>query len=312
MSASPEPQSVARGGASHTRPAQSLAPPKEAAEPPTGAATLGQVSYRGEPAGSLVGSIAEIWRYRELFYFLAWRDVKVRYKQTALGVLWAVLQPFLTMLIFTAIFGRLANIPSGGLPRPLFYFCALVPWTYVSSSVNNAAMSLVSNSTLLTKIYFPRLIMPASAALSGLLDFLISSALLIPLLIYYHTPVDANLLVWPLLVVLIVLLALGIGLFLAALNVQFRDVKYAIPFAIQLWLFVSPIIYPSSIVPAAFRWLVVLNPLTGIVEAFRTAVTAGARFDWAQLGLSSALTVGIFLASLVFFKRTERAFADIV
>ena len=307
MSASPEPHVVSRTGAD---------PALKSAHPLTHKgserAVLGQVSYHGEPAGSLASTITELWRYRELFYFLAWRDVKVRYKQTALGVVWAVLQPLLTMAIFTAIFGRLANIPSGGLPRPLFYFCALVPWTYLSSSVNSAAMSLVSNTALLTKIYFPRLILPASAALSGLLDFLISSLLLIPLMFYYHTPVDANLLLWPVLVALIVLLALGVGLFLAALNVQFRDVKYAIPFAIQIWLFVSPIIYPSSIVPAGFRWLVILNPLTGIVEAFRTTVTADAAFDWVQLAISGALTVGLFLGALVFFKRTERAFADIV
>lgn len=305
MSLSPEPQSARRVWLN-------AGPDAGRRRPDVPSPALGQISYNGQPGGSLFGSLGELWRYRELFYFLAWRDVKVRYKQTALGVIWALLQPLLTMMIFTAIFGRLANMPSDGLPRPLFYFCALVPWTYVSSSVSNAAMSLISNSTLLTKIYFPRMIMPAAAALSGLLDFLIASALLVPLIIYYHVPVDANLLLWPVLVVLVVLLSVAVGLFLAALNVQYRDVKYAIPFAIQLWLFVSPIIYPSSIVPRRFHWLVTLNPLTGIIEAFRKVVTAHARFDWAQLGISAALIVAMAIAALAFFKRTERGFADIV
>ena len=250
-------------------------------EPPVPA---GREEPRHYTRSDASGVLREIWEYRELFYFLAWRDIKVRYKQTSLGVLWAVIQPLLTMLIFTVLFGRFANVPSEGLPRPLFYFSALLPWTYVSTTVNTAAMSLVGNSNLLTKIYFPRIILPISASLSGLLDFAIG----------------------------VVMLAVGIGTFLAAGNVKFRDVKYAIPFAIQIWLFVTPIIYPTSIIPERLRWLVALNPLAGIVEAFRSSLTPGAAIDWTSLGTSCALSVSLLLFAVIYFKRTERAFADIV
>jgi lipopolysaccharide transport system permease protein len=258
------------------------------------------------------GFMREMWEYRELFYFLALRDVQVRYKQTALGVLWAVIQPLLTMVVFTLLFGRLANLPTGNVPAPLFYFSALLPWIYVSSTVNTAGMSLVGNATLLTKIYFPRIILPASAALSGLLDFLVGSVLLLGFIAYYRLPIGSSLLLVPALIVALVVLVLGVGMFLAALNVRYRDVKYAIPFGLQLWLFVTPIIYPSSIVPERFRWLLALNPLSGIVEAFRYALIPSIGIRWASVGESLALTFAIFIVALVFFKRTERTFADIV
>jgi lipopolysaccharide transport system permease protein len=258
------------------------------------------------------GLLREVWEYRELFYFLAWRDVKVRYKQTALGVLWAIIQPLLTMCIFTLLFGRLANIPTDGVPPALFYLTALLPWIYVSTTVNNTGMSLVGNSSLLTKIYFPRLILPASAALGGLLDFLIGSLLMIGVIAWYHVPLGWSLLIWPLLVLLMLLLALGTGMFLAALNVKYRDVKYAIPFAIQLWLFITPIIYPTSMVPERFRWLLALNPLSGLIDGFRDALIASRPIHWDELGTSSALTLVLFVGALTYFKRTERAFADIV
>jgi lipopolysaccharide transport system permease protein len=271
-----------------------------------------EVPQLSDNDASQEGVLREGWRYRELFYFLAWRDVKVRYKQTALGALWAVIQPLFTMVVFTLLFGQLANIPSDGVPRPVFYFTALVPWTYLSTTVNAAGMSLVANAGLLTKIYFPRVILPASAALSGLLDFLIGSAFLAAFVVYYRIPVGWNLLLWPLLVVLLFALALSVGMFLAALNVRFRDVKYAIPFGIQLWLFVSPIIYPSSMIPERYQWLLALNPVTGLIEAFRYALVPTLPIHWDLLAISAVMTSLLFIGGLVCFKRTERVFADII
>jgi lipopolysaccharide transport system permease protein len=258
------------------------------------------------------GTLRELWEYRELFYFFAWRDVKVRYKQTFLGVLWALIQPFFTMVVFTLLFGRVARIPTEGIPGPIFYLTALLPWTYFSSTLSGAGMSLISNSNLLTKIYFPRVILPAAAALSGLVDFLIACVLLAAIMAYYHAPVGWGLLLWPVLVALLILQALGVGLFLAAVNVRYRDVKYAIPFMIQLWLFVTPIIYPSSMVPEKFRWLVALNPMSGLIEAFRHTVAPGQAVNWPMLGFSAAFTIVVFAAGAAYFKRTEMAFADII
>jgi lipopolysaccharide transport system permease protein len=259
-----------------------------------------------------LGTIRELWQYRELFYYLARRDVAVRYKQTVLGVLWAIIQPFFTMVIFTLVFGQMANIPSDGVPRPIFYFSALLPWIYFSSTLSNAGMSLVSNSGLLTKIYFPRIILPGSATLSGLVDFAIGSVLLIGFIIYYQLPLSWSFLLWPVLVIPLVLLAFAVGSFLAALNVKYRDIKYAIPFGIQLWMFMTPIIYPSSIFPERFQWLLALNPLTGLIEAFRYALVPTRPLQWDVLGLSLAVTVVAFVVGVVYFKRAEKAFADIV
>jgi len=262
--------------------------------------------------GGALQSLREIWEYRELFYFLAWRDVKVRYKQTALGVLWAVIQPFFTMIVFTLLFGRIAKVPTEGIPGPVFYFSALLPWIYFSSTLNAAGMSLVSNANLLTKIYFPRIILPAASALSGLVDFLIATALLAAMMFYFHIRAGWALLLWPALVVLLVMLTLGVSMFLAAVNVKYRDVKYAIPFGIQLWLFVTPVIYPSSFVPERFRPLLALNPLTGLIEAFRHSLVPGRAIDAGALGLSAGLTVVLFLGGAVYFKRVEKDFADII
>jgi lipopolysaccharide transport system permease protein len=259
-----------------------------------------------------LGAIRELWDYRELFYFLAWRDVKIRYKQTVLGVLWAIIQPIFTMVIFTVVFGQFANISSEGVPRPVFYFSALLPWIYFSSTLTNAGMSLLSNSGLLTKIYFPRIILPAAAALVPLVDFLIGSVFLAGFIVYYDLPVGWNLLLWPVLVVPLALLAFGSGAFLAALYVKYRDVKYAIPFGIQLLLFMTPIIYPSSVFPERFRWLLALNPLTGLIEAFRYALVPTYPVHWDVLGLSLAVTAGLLVLGVVYFKRTEKAFADII
>jgi lipopolysaccharide transport system permease protein len=258
------------------------------------------------------GMIRELWTYRELAYFLAWRDIKVRYKQTVLGVLWAVIQPFFTMVVFVLLFGQLAKIPTDGIPGPIFYFSALVPWTYFSGTVSNAGMSLVANSGLLTKIYFPRIILPASVALSNLVDFLIGSVLFIAFMAYYKIPLGWNLLLWPALVILLVLLSLSLGLFLAALNVKYRDFRYVIPFAIQLLLFGTPIIYPASMIPEKFQWLLAINPLSGLIEAFRYTLVPSRAIDWGLLWFSVAVTAVLLVAGVAYFKSAEKAFADIV
>ena len=258
------------------------------------------------------GGRAEVWRYRELLFFLVWRDVKIRYKQTLLGAAWAVLQPFLTMVVFSVFFGRLAKIPTDGIPHPIFWYSALLPWTYFSSALVNAGNSLVSNRDLITKVYFPRVILPASTVFSGLVDFLVATLVLIGLMVYYKIAPSWGILVWPLAVVTLILLALGVGMFLAALNVRFRDIKYALPFGVQLLLFLTPIIYPSSIVPERFQVLLSLNPLTGIIEACRASLLPTHSVDWSMLGVSIAVTVGLFLVGAIYFERTQRSFADVI
>ena len=258
------------------------------------------------------GWFQEIWGYRELLYFFVWRDIKIRYKQTALGAMWAIIQPFFTMVIFTVFFGKLAKIPSEGIPYPIFYYTALVPWTYFSVALSFSANSLVSNSHLLTKIYFPRLVLPASPTIGGLLDFGIASILLIGLMLFYKVPLSWGLLLWPVIVIPLLFLALGLGMIFASINVKYRDVKYAIPFFIQLMLFLTPIIYPTNIIPGNYRLLMLLNPLAGIIDAFRSSVHPSRHIEWGVLTLSVAITALVFLIGLLYFKRTERAFADII
>jgi len=257
-------------------------------------------------------TLRDLWRYRELFYFLAWRDVKVRYKQTALGVGWAVLQPLLTMVVFTLLFGRLANMPNDGIPYPLFYFGALLPWMYFSATLANSGNSLVLNANLITKVYFPRVILPTSAAFSGLVDFAIGCILLSGIMAYYGVAPGWKLLLWPPLVVLLFALALGVSMTLAALNVKYRDIKYTLPFLVQLWLFVTPVIYPTSIIPDRYRMLVALNPLSGLIDAFRSSLVPARPIDWQLLWVSALVTVALFVAGAAYFRQTERTFADIV
>jgi lipopolysaccharide transport system permease protein len=214
------------------------------------------------------------------------------------------------MVVFTLLFGKLAKIPTDGIPGPIFYFSALVPWIYFSSTVTNAGMSLVANSGVLTKIYFPRIILPAAAAFGSLVDFLISSVFLIGFIVYYEVPLGWNLLLWPVLVVLLMLLTLGLGAFFAALNVRYRDIKYALPFFIQLLLFATPIIYPASMIPERFQWLLALNPLSALIEAFRHVVVPNRAVDWNILGISAAVTGALFIAGVAYFKSTEKAMAD--
>jgi lipopolysaccharide transport system permease protein len=256
--------------------------------------------------------LKELWQFRELFYFLAWRDIKIRYTQTLLGVAWAVIQPVCTMLVFTFMFGKMAGMPSDGTPHALFYFSALLPWTYFSSMLTTVGNSLLSNSSLLTKVYFPRIILPVSTALAGLLDLAIGSLFLAVIMAYYHIAPTASLLLWPVLMLPLLAATVGIGVILAALNVRYRDVKYAIPFGLQLLLFLTPIIYPISFFPERYRVLLALNPLTGIIEAFRAALLPARTLDWQSFSISLVMTGIVLGVGVMFFRRTEREFADIV
>jgi len=254
----------------------------------------------------------ELWQYRELLYFLVWRDLKVRYKQTIFGIAWAIIQPLFTMLVFFVFFGKMAKIPSDNIPYPVFSYSALVAWTYFSGSSTYAANSLVGNSNLLSKVYFPRATIPCAAVISGLPDFAIASLVLIGIMAYYHIPPSWGLLFWPVVVIPLVLLALGISMLLSALNVKYRDMKYAVPFGFQLWLFATPIVYPMSIIPEHYRTWLAINPLVGIIEAFRALVIPSRAIDWVMLGMSLGVTLLVFLIGFLYFHRAERAFADII
>jgi len=263
-------------------------------------------------SGRIPVDIAELLRYRELFYFLAKRDIKVRYKQTALGGLWAVIQPVFAMLVFSVFFGRMARMPSDGVPYPVFVYAGLLPWTYFANALAAAGDSMVSSSNIITKVYFPRLIVPCAAAFAGLLDLLIASSVLGGLMLWYGICPGYGLLWFPVLTGLTFLCAVGAGLWLAALNVQYRDIRYVIPFLIQLWLFASPVIYPSSVVPEPYRWLAALNPMSGVIAAFRSSLLGSGVPDPVSLGISSAVIAFLFVSGLYYFRRMERSFADVV
>lgn len=256
-------------------------------------------------------NLRDLWACRELLYFLMWRDIKVRYKQTVLGAAWAVIQPLVTMVIFTYFFGKLAKVPTEGVPYPIFFYTGLLLWTFFSNGVTSGANSLIGNSNLITKVYFPRLIIPSAAVGAGLLDFAIASVLLIGLLIYYDFPVTWGYLMLLPLIALTTLLALGVGIWFAALNVKYRDVRYALPFLIQIWVFLSPIIYPSTLVPEEWRWAMALNPLTGVVEAFRASLF-GRQLPWAMLAYSFGFTLAMLAYASYAFRRMERSFAELI
>lgn len=265
-----------------------------------------------EASGSWTGlDLKEVWAYRELLFFLTWRDVKVRYKQTLLGAAWAILQPLFTMLIFSLFFGRLAGIKSDNIPYPIFAYAGLLPWTFFSNAVTNSGNSLVGSANLITKVYFPRIIVPAAAVCAGLVDLAIAFLILIALMIYYSVALSWGLLLLPLFILLVTLLATGAGMWLSALNVKYRDIRYALPFLIQLWMFASPVIYPSSIVPDKWRWALWLNPLTGIIEGFRAALF-NRKFDAAAIAVAAALTFALLICAAYAFRRTEDSFADII
>ncbi|HET7601219.1 MAG TPA: ABC transporter permease [Gemmatimonadales bacterium] len=256
--------------------------------------------------------LEELWAYRELLYFFTWRIIKVRYKQTVLGAGWAVAQPLLTMLVFTVFFGRLAKVPSDGYPYAIFSLAALVPWTFFANALTQASNSLVDNERLLTKVYFPRLLLPTASVVAGLLDLAISFLVLLALLPLYGIAPSWRVAVVPLLVAFVVLVALGVGLWLAAVNVQYRDVRHVTPFLIQVWLFVTPVAYPSSLVPERWRGLYGVNPMAGVVEGFRWALLGSGSTSPALLGVSGAMVAVILVSGLYYFRRMERTFADVV
>jgi len=257
-------------------------------------------------------NLHDLWRYRELIGFLAWRDIQVRYKQTALGIAWAVIQPAFTMIIFSIFFGRLAGIPSDGLPYPIFAYCALLPWQLFSQAVTESSNSLVANQNLITKVYFPRLVIPLSTIATGMVDFVIAFGMLIGMMGYYRIVPSQAVLMLPVFVLLAVAAALAVGLWLSALNVQYRDVRYTIPFLTQVWLFATPIAYPSSLVPEEWRLLYGINPMVGIVEGFRWALLGVGKAPGALLFVSTAVTMLLLGSGLSYFRRMERTFADLV
>ena len=256
-------------------------------------------------------NLKDVWAYRELLFFLTWRDVKVRYKQTALGAAWAILQPLFMMLIFTIFFGRLAGVGSSGIPYPLFALAGLVPWTFFANAITASGNSLVGSAHLITKVFFPRLIVPAAAMLAGLVDFVLAFLLLCLLMIYYRVALTVQILFLPVLVLLTALFSLGVGTWMSALNVKYRDVRFALPFLIQLWLFVSSVILPSSSIPPKWRWLLMFNPMSGIIEGYRSALF-GLPFDWPALSVAAVLTLLVLLYAIYAFTRVERSFADII
>ena len=256
-------------------------------------------------------NLRDLWAYRELLYFLTWRDVKVRYKQTLLGAAWAIIQPLFAMLIFTLFFGKLAGMPSDGIPYPIFAFVGLLPWTFFSNAVTNSGNSLVGSSNLITKVYFPRMIIPGAAVAAGLVDFAIAFVILGVLVIYYGVALTWSALMLPVLVLMTSVLALGVGMWTSALNVKYRDVRHALPFLIQLWFFATPIVYPTTIVPEKWRCVMALNPMSGIIDGYRSAVF-GQGFDIRGLAISSVVTLVLLVYSAYTFRRMEKTFADIV
>ena len=264
------------------------------------------------PKGWVSLSLKELWEYRELLYFLTWRDVKVRYKQTALGAAWAVIQPFFMMVVFSLFFGKLGKIPSDGIPYPVFVYCALLPWQLFAHALSESSNSLVANERLITKVYFPRLVVPLSAVLGGLVDFAVAFVILLGMMAYYGITPTFMIVTLPLFILLAIITALAVGLWLSALNVQYRDVRYTIGFITQFWLFATPVAYPSSIVPERWRALYGLNPMAGVVEGFRWALLGKTEGPGALLAISIVVVILLLIGGLYYFRRMEQTFADIV
>jgi lipopolysaccharide transport system permease protein len=256
--------------------------------------------------------LRELWEYRELVYFFAWRDIKVRYKQTVLGALWAIIQPFFTMVIFSLFFGRLAKVPSDGLPYPIFSYAALVPWTFFSNALTQAANSLVLSSNMIKKIYFPRLALPIATVLAGVVDFVLAFVVLLGMMLFYGLVPTLNILWLPLFLLLALVTSLGVGLWLSAMNVQFRDVHYTIPFLTQAWLFVTPIAYPSSLLSEPWRTLYGLNPMAGVVDGFRWALLGTGTAPGTMTIVSAVVALALFISGAFYFRRMEQSFADVL
>jgi lipopolysaccharide transport system permease protein len=253
----------------------------------------------------------ELWTHRELLYFLIWRDVKIRYKQTLLGAAWAIIQPLLTMLVFTFIFGRVAKIDSHGIPYPVFAYAALLPWTFFANAITASGNSIVGSAHLITKVYFPRPIIPIASVCASLVDLAVAFPMLVVLMFYYHSRFTVN--AWFLvpLVLLTTLLAIAVGMWISAINVKYRDVKFALPFVVQIWMYLSPVAYPSSVIPARWRIVYTLNPFVGIIDGYRAALFGGA-FDWKALAVSVAVTLGFLAYAAQQFRKMEKGFADII
>lgn len=260
--------------------------------------------------GSL--NLGEMWKYRELTYFLIWRDIKVRYKQTVLGASWAILQPFLSMVVFSIFFGGFLNVPSEGVPYPIFSYAALLPWGVFSKALNDAGRSLVANRSMITKIYFPRMVIPLSSVLSGLVDFSIAFVVLMGMMWYFHIAPTSNIWTLPFFLLLALMTALGVGLWLSALNVLYRDIGYIIPFLTQFWFYITPIVYPSSEVPEQLRYIYALNPMVGVVEGFRWALLNTSTPPGPMVAVSTVISVVILISGMFYFRRMERTFADMV
>jgi lipopolysaccharide transport system permease protein len=256
--------------------------------------------------------IKELWAYRELLYFLVWRDIKLRYKQTELGIAWAIIQPLLTMVIFSLFFGRLAKVPSDGIPYPIFAFTALLPWIFFANGLSQSSNSLVGNSNLITKVYFPRLMIPISAVVSGSFDFALGFVILIGMLVYYGIAITGTILCLPLFLLLALIVALGVGLWFSALNVKYRDVRFVVPFIVQIWMFATPIAYPSSLVPDRWRILYGLNPMVGVIEGFRWMLLGTRTQSSPMIAMSTLVALAILIGGAYYFRRVEKTFADVV
>ena len=260
--------------------------------------------------------ISDVWQYRELLYFLVWRDLKIRYKQTALGVAWIIIQPLVSMAIFSFLFGGLLNVPHEGIPYPLFAFAALLPWNYFANTLAKSSTSLVSNANLISKVFFPCLLLPLSCILSGLVDFAVSFVILLFFLLFYNVALTWIVLILPLFLILAILISLGFSLWFSSLNVRFRDVNYMIPFIIQIWMYITPVIYGATLIPENYRFFFNLNPMTGVVEGFRWALLSGttqAALEMGSLFIASiAITFVVLISGLIFFHSTERTFADYI
>lgn len=255
----------------------------------------------------------ELWRYRELFYFLAWRDVIVRYKQTVIGIVWALIRPFLTMIVFTVVFGNLAKLPSQGAPYSILVFAAMLPWQFFANALAECSNSLITNSNLISKVYFPRLIVPASAVIVSFVDFMISGIILLVLMAWYNFVPDWRILTLPLFTIIAFAASIGAGLWLAALNVEYRDFRYIVPFIVQFGLYISPVGFSSSIVPEKWRLLYSLNPMVGVIDGFRWAILAGeSQIYWPGFTLSLALVILLFTSGIWYFRKMERKFADVI
>lgn len=273
----------------------------------------GLVKTRRQPShGWAWPKVRELWQFRELVYFFGWRDIKIRYKQTVLGGLWAIIQPFLTMVVFSLFFGRLANVPSDGLPYPIFSYAALVPWTFFANTITQASNSLVVNSNMIKKVYFPRLALPIATVVPGILDFCLAFIVLIGMIFYYDLYPTANIIWLPFFILLALVTSLGVSLWLATMNVQFRDVHFAIPFITQLWLFLTPIAYPSSLLSEPWRTLYGINPMAGVVEGFRWALLGTDTAPGPMVMVSTIVALVLFVSGAFYFRRMEQSFADVL